>query len=104
VAAGFLAGAVVGTLPVVQRLPARLACASDGGTWRAEVRVCDVLPGHPRVDPDDEDPGASSLPEDGVEPSPPWRPDDARDPALPLAAPQDDNVHPSPLPRPEAQP
>ena len=54
VAGGFLAGALLGALPPLQDVTARMSCASRGGEWIAAVRACDVhaapalvLPGAP---------------------------------------------------------
>ncbi len=53
VAGGFLAGALLGALPPVQTLPARLQCTSDGGRWIVAVAACEVRGGRARVAPDD---------------------------------------------------
>jgi hypothetical protein len=67
VAAGFLAGAVIGALPPVAHLPVRWQCSAEGGYWIREVRVCEFRrgqPARPAIAPD--------------EPPPPSRPEDAR--------------------------
>jgi hypothetical protein len=41
VAAGFLAGAVIGALPPIQDEAMRWRCHASGGQWRAAVQACD---------------------------------------------------------------
>ena len=42
VAAGFLAGALLGALPPMQALSARMSCTASGGEWIAEVGACEL--------------------------------------------------------------
>jgi len=42
IAGGFLAGALIGALPPLQEMTARMSCASRGGEWIVAMRACDV--------------------------------------------------------------
>jgi len=42
IAGGFLAGALLGALPPLQDVPARLSCTSRGGDWIVGLRACDL--------------------------------------------------------------
>jgi hypothetical protein len=71
VAAGFLAGAVIGAMPPIQGEAMRWRCNASGGQWRAEVQACEYVAPKPlRVQPR----GAPEQPEvllqdsDGVRP------------------------------------
>ena len=65
VAGGFLAGALLGALPPVQTLPARVACSSDGGRWITVVAACEIRGGRARVVPDDS-PRPLAIPNEGA--------------------------------------
>jgi hypothetical protein len=52
VASGFIFGALIGALPPVQMLCASWQCASSGGRYDAELRVCDLRDGSRTLPPD----------------------------------------------------
>jgi len=51
IAGGFLAGALLGALPPVQTLSARLQCTSGGGRWITVATACELPGGRARVAP-----------------------------------------------------
>ena len=53
VAAGFLAGALLGALPPVQTLSAQLQCSGRGGRWVEQADACELRGGRARVTPGD---------------------------------------------------
>jgi hypothetical protein len=71
VAAGFLAGAVIGALPPIQDEAMRWRCNASGGRWRAAVQACEYAAPRPlRVQPRaaPERPEVLLHDEDGVRP------------------------------------
>ena len=53
VAGGFLVGALLGALPPVQSLSARVQCTSDNGRWIVAAAACELRGGRARIAPDD---------------------------------------------------
>ena len=65
VAAGFLAGALVGALPPVQTLSAELQCSGRGGRWVRHADACELRGGRARVTPLDA-PHPRAIPTEGA--------------------------------------
>jgi hypothetical protein len=65
IAGGFLAGALLGALPPVQSLSARLQCTNGGGRWIAVVAACEMRGGRARVTPG-ESPRPLAIPNEGA--------------------------------------